>query len=313
MDLSRPVEYRGLQLNDAYLIGGSRTLRGLTIEGADYSQVDGVGYTEKRAEADGIHASDIYLGPRIIEMRGLIYAASSAELFDRLRLMRVVFSPTSAYQEDPVNKGFIALNYFQPTEDTESFPGGEIGLFILSRPRAQIRFSIDRDRMVGVASRPQATAWAASLIARDPRVYVRPMQTINLTGPTTGTNGRAINRGDYEAPLNIMLVIGPTVPAAGTFRLQGFGVDMRIQIEAKANIVYRWRGNDRTLMVQDARDPNSPESLRMDLVTFAGRARKPMVPAKINPQQRPFTSDFTYSCDVPLASGSRLFWNEAFA
>jgi hypothetical protein len=51
----------------------------------------------------------------------------------------------------------------------------------------------------------------------------------------------------------------------------------------------------------------------MDLVTFSGRERKPMVPAKINPQQRPFTSDFSYSCDVPLASGSRLFWNEAFA
>jgi hypothetical protein len=313
MDLSQPVEYRGLQLNNVSSPTGSRLLRGVAIEEVDYSQVDGVGYTEKRAEADGIHASDIYLGPRIIEMRGLIYAASAAELFDRLRLMRVVFSPTSAYQEDPVNKGFIALNYFQPTEDTESFANGVIPLFMNARPRQQVRFVLNRDKLIGNADRPQTVGWSASLIARDPRVYVRPMQTINLFGPTTGTNDKAMNRGDYEAPLNIMLVIGPVAPPAGTFRLQGFGVDMRIKIEAKANVVYRWRGNDRTLMVQDARDPNSPESLRMDLVTFAGRARKPMVPAKINPQQRPFTSDFTFSCDVLLSAGSRLFWNEAFA
>jgi hypothetical protein len=314
MDLSKPIEYRGLQLNDVDLYAGQRLLRGLTVEDVDYSDVEGVGYTEKRAEADGMHASDIYLGPRTIEMRGLIYAATLPEMYDRLRLMRVVFNPTSAYQDDPVNKGFVPLNYTQPTEDTQSFPGGQISMFINARPRRQVRFSFSRDKLVGNANKPQAIPWAVSLLARDPRVYVRPLQMVVLTGPTAGpTGGKAMNRGDYESPLNIMLVIGNSAPPAGEFRLQGFGVDMRIKIEAKANVVYRWRGVDRTLMTQDARDANSPEALRMDLVTFAGRDRKPMVPAKINPQQRPFMSDFSYSCDVPLASGSRLFWNEAFA
>jgi hypothetical protein len=316
MDLSRDINYRGLDLNDAELVAGARLLRGLAVEEADYSAVEAVGYTEKRAEADGLHASDVYLGPRLIEMRGLIYAATAPEMFDRLRLLRVVFSPTSAYQEDPVNKGFLPLRFHQPTEDKQSFPSGVIDLFIRARPRALPRFRIVRDRTIGVAGKPQTMGWTVGLLAKDPRVYVDPQQVLDIAaaGSPTAKPGRAVNRGDYESPLNILLVIGNVAPVAGSyFRLQGFGVDMRIQIEPKANVVYRWRGNDRTLMVQDARDPNSPEALRMDLVTFQGRARKPMVPAKINPASRPFTSDFTYTCTTTLAAGSRLFWNEAFA
>jgi hypothetical protein len=316
MDLSKPIDYRGLQLNDADLAAGQRLLRGIAIEKADYSTVDAVGYTEKRAEADGLHASDVYLGPRLIDLSGVIYAASAPELFDRLRLLRVVFSPTSTYQEDPVNKGFVPLRFHQTTEDTQSFPGGLINLFIRARPRGLPRWNLTRDRIIGVASKPQSLPWQVSLLAKDPRVYIDPQQVIDISGAahTAAVNAKATNRGDYESPLNILLVIGNVAPVAGSqFRLQGFGVDMRIAIEPKANVVYRWRGNDRTLMTQDARDPNSPEALRMDLVTFAGRARKPMVPAKINPVSRPFQSDFSYTCTTALAAGSRLFWNEAFA
>jgi hypothetical protein len=316
MDLTKPIHYRGLQLNDADLAAGQRLLRGNAIEKADYSAVDAVGYMEKRAEADGMHASDVYLGPRLIDLNGMTYAATAPELFDRLRLLRVVFSPTSAYQEDPVNKGFVPLYFHQTTEDAQSFPGGVIDLFIRARPRGLPRWNITRDRIIGVAGKPQALAWSMSLLAKDPRVYVDPQQVIDISGAahTNAINAKAINRGDYESPLNILLVVGNVAPVAGSyFRLQGFGVDMRIAIEAKANVVYRWRGNDRTLMTQDGRDPNSPEALRMDLVTFSGRARKPMVPAKINPPSRPFTSDFSYICTTALATGSRLFWNEAFA
>jgi hypothetical protein len=88
---------------------------------------------------------------------------------------------------------------------------------------------------------------------------------------------------------------------------------MTIKIEAKANTIYRWYGDDRRLMTQDALNPNLPESLRMDLVTFAGRNQHPHAPAEINPSQRPFASDFRYTCSVPLATGSRVWWNEAFA
>ena len=55
MDVSKPITYRGLTVNGAALETG-RVLRGIAVESVDYSGVEVVGYTEKRAAADGIHA-----------------------------------------------------------------------------------------------------------------------------------------------------------------------------------------------------------------------------------------------------------------
>jgi hypothetical protein len=315
MDLTRPVRYRSLQLNDVALESGRRLLTGISLERADYSQVQAVGYVEKRAESDGMHASDVYLGPRQIDLSGMIYADSPATLFDTLRLLRITFTPTSAYQDDPVNKGFVPLYYSQPTKDLQSFPSGEINLFIRARPLGLPRWDITRDRLLGVPNgRPQAMPWNVSLMAKDPRVYIDPAQEQQLSGTYAGQRFEAKNRGDYESPLNILLVIGNTAPTApGRFTIRELGgVEMSITIEAKANVIYRWRGNDRTLHTQE-NTPGAPEALRMDLVNFVGRMRKLMVPAKIEPEQRPFVSPYNISCNVPLAAGSRLFWNEAFA
>jgi hypothetical protein len=314
MDLTRPVRYRSLQLNDVALESGRRLLSGISIERVDYSAVQAIGYTEKRAESDGLHASDVYLGPRQIDLSGMIYADSPASLFDTLRLLRITFAPTSAYQDDPVNKGFVPLYFHQPTKDEQSFPGGEIDLFIRARPLGLPRWDITRDRLIGVPNgKPQAMPWSASLLAKDPRVYIDPAQEQPLSGTYANTAFTAKNRGDYESPLNILLVIGNSAPAAGSkFTINGFGVQMTITIEAKANVIYRWRGNDRTLHTQE-NTPGAPEALRMDLVNFVGRARKPMVPAQIEPDRRPFVSPYTITCNTPLAAGSRLFWNEAFA
>jgi hypothetical protein len=52
----------------------------------------------------------------------------------------------------------------------------------------------------------------------------------------------------------------------------------------------------------------------MDLVTFATKNRKPMVPALIAPPVKPHKTPYHYSSTVvTLAAGSRLFWSEAFA
>lgn len=313
MDLTKPITYRGLNLND--VTQHNRVLRGISVENVDYSGVEGVGYMEKRAGADGMHASDVFLGPRMISMSGLIYATSLAELFDRLRLLRVTFSPTSAYGESPPDKGFLPFRYSQPTEDGDSFPGGEIDLMIYARPRGLPQFTLTRDRLIGIQTKAQAIPWVAGLLAKDPRVYVDPAQTEDIAGAANpgGTTLQAVNRGDYESPVNIMLVVGAAPGAAGTFRLQGFGADMTITIENKANVIYRWRGDDRTLMTQSALNPNAAEALRMDLVRFAGKRQVLLAPAEINPAQRPFSSTYTYSSTVPLAAGSRIFWNEAFA
>jgi hypothetical protein len=333
MDISKSISYRGLELNGATLETG-RTLRGIAVEQVDYSAVDAVGYTEKRAGSDGVHASDVYLGGRTIQMSGHIYATSLAEMFDFLHVLRSVFSPTSAYQDSPGDRGFLPLHYQQSTLDLDSFPyvsvpggadipAGVVPLYMNVRPQRTPTFAINRDRQDtsknNHGTRPTAIPWSVTLLAKDPRVYIDPSKSVDVSGAAGASNvaGAAINRGDYETPLNIMLVIGATVPPVGEFRVTGFnGIDMKIKIEAKANTVYRWMGDDRVLMTEDISGGagTAPLVLRMDLVTFATKNRKPMVPASINPPSRPFSTPFHYwRTGAALAAGSRLFWSEAFA
>lgn len=322
MDISKSISYRGLELNGAALEPG-RVLRGIAVEAVDYSNVDVVGYTEKRAGSDGVHASDVYLGGRTVQLSGHIYATSLAEMFDFLHVIRSVFSPTSAYQQSPGDRGFLPIHFQQSTLDDESFPGGVVPLYMNVRPARPPVFAINRDRQDsnknGHGQRPTAMPWSVNLLAKDPRVYVDPSRSVDVSGAAGASNvaGSAINRGDYETPLNIMLVIGAAVPAVGSFRVTGFnGIDMTIKIEAKANTVYRWMGDDRVLMTEDisAGAGTAPLVLRMDLVTFATKNRKPMVPASINPPARPFSTPFHYwRTGAALAAGSRLFWSEAFA
>jgi hypothetical protein len=330
MDISKSISYRGLELNGATILPG-RTLRGIAVEAADYSNVDVVGYTEKRAGSDGVHASDVYLGGRTVQLSGHIYATSLAEMFDFLHVLRSVFSPTSAYQDSPGDRGFLPLHFQQSTLDTDSYPAivgppaveaGVVPLYMNVRPARPPQFAINRDRQDASngnhGKRPTATPWSVNLLAKDPRVYIDPAQSFSVAGaPIVGGTGVATNRGDYETPLNIMLVIGAVVPPVGSFRVKGFnGIDMSIKIEAKANTVYRWMGDDRVLMTEDISGGagTAPLVLRMDLVTFATKNRKPMVPASINPPTRPFSTPFTYwRTAATLAAGSRLFWSEAFA
>jgi hypothetical protein len=332
MDLSKSISYRGLELNGVALETG-RTLRGIAVENVDYSAIEVTAYTEKRAGSDGIHASDVYLGARRVEMSGHVYAANIAEMFDYLHVLRSVFSPTSAYQDSPGDRGFLPMHVQQSTEDHQSFPAltvpvatpaGLVPLYMNLRPTLPVRFNINRDRQdasskVGTihGTRPTAIPWNVTLAAKDPRVYIDPDQSVPIDGAAaSGGGGNATNRGDYETPLNVILIIGATVPPVSEFRITGLnGIDMRIKIEAKANTVYRWFGDDRVLMTEDIAGGSgiNPLILRMDLVTFHTKQRKPMVPASINPPSRPFTTPFLYWRGVALAAGSRLFWSEAFA
>jgi len=314
MDLSKPIGYRGVPVNT--LTESGRTLRGIVVENADYSDVVGVGYTEKRAAADGIHASDVYLGPRGIDLAGFIYGSDLADLFDTLHLMRAAFSPTAAYQESPGDRGFLPLTFSQPTGKLTDFPTGVINLQMLARPERNLRFTLNRDRLTdkglvlgapGSAKagvRASVAGWAARLVCKDPRVYVQETKEQALLGTqATAVAKTAVNRGDYETPMNIMLIAADAV--AGNFKLTGLNnVDMTITMEAgKADYIYRWFGDDRVLMTQ--KTANDPLVLRMDLVTLGTANRKPMV--------APGARAYQYSHTANLKAGSRLFWSEAFA
>jgi hypothetical protein len=332
MDVSKSIIYRSLDINAASLQTG-RVIRGITVEQVDYSDIEVVGYTEKRAAADGVHASDVYLGKRSVNMSGLIYATSVAELFDYLHTLRSVFSAPSAYLDDPGNKGFLPLYYYQQTADTVSFPAipaappqpaypaGTVPLYMNLRPTTPLRFSIIRDRQAQTGGKKStSTPWNVKLIAKDPRVYISPPQQVQINGAPNATqiNGSAVNRGDYESPFNIELVIGATAPPANaTFHIVGLNnIDMTIKVEQKAKVTYRWMGDDRVLMTEDTSNGpgTAPLVLRMDLVTFATKQRRPMVPASIFPPTRPFSTPYKYwRTNLTLDPGSLLWWGEAFA
>jgi hypothetical protein len=330
MDLSKAVLYRGLNVNDAAL-AQQRMLKGIAVESVDYSSVPSVGYTEKRAAADGMHASDVYLGPRGIEMTGHVYADSLAEMFDYLHRLRSVFSPTSAYAQSPGDRGFLPMEFQQPTEYLSDFPTGLIPCYFNVRPTSNVRFTVSRDRQNDSSSpkpRPTATPWGVSLVAKDPRMYVAPRKTQAIDGAANSPNGikyALANRGDYETPLNIEIAILTPPGADQTVRFNGAGFDMTITLKAKGAdnttamppTIYRWFGDDRVLMTEavnaNGTSKNSALVLRMDLVKFAGKNRRPSVPADINPATRPFTVEITVTQTMALAAGSRMFWNEAFA
>lgn len=323
MDISKSISYRGLEINSAALQTG-RVLRGIAVENVDYSEVDATSYSEKRAASDGMHVSDVYLGGRSVDLSGFIYTTSLAEMFDFLHVLRAIFSPTSAYQDSPGDRGFLPMHFTQPTLDTTSFPGGIQPLFMYLRPMRGPRFAINRDRQDQSGThhnqRPVATQWSASLIARDPRVYVDPAQSHAVDTDLTNiwVSGQAVNRGDYESPLNIMLVTGSTPPPVGAvFKVKGLNnIDMTIKMLPTANIIYRWMGSDRVLMTEDIEGGvgSKPLILRMDLVEFATLNRRPMVPADILPASRPYSTEVLWlKTGNFLLPGSRLFWNEAFA
>jgi hypothetical protein len=240
-------------------------------------------------------------------------------MFDALHTLRAVFSPTSAYQEDPGDKGFLPLEFVQPTTHVESFPTGLIPCYLLARPSQSLAFTINSSRQSREGKGANATAWTGRLIAKDPRVYISPGQSIPINGaakPTAGADILATNRGDYDAPFSIQLVITTAPGSVGTFHLTKLnGIDMTITIPNVANRTYRWFGDDRVLMSQDTTGgvTTNPLNLAMSLVTFNGNNRRPMVPASINPHDQPYAPPLSYTCTVPLAAGSMLFWSEAFA
>lgn len=66
IDLGGSVGYNGFQLHDGSVTGDGSTssIGGCKIERIVASPVAAIGYSEKRARADGNDASDVYLGPR---------------------------------------------------------------------------------------------------------------------------------------------------------------------------------------------------------------------------------------------------------
>lgn len=301
MDLTRAVMYRGLNLNGAAQIQQGERLYGSLLQSVQMGNIPGVGWTEKRSLGDGNDASDVFLGTRRIFLSGHLYGRTRAEMFDFQQVLVTALSPTAAYDENKADFGYNPLYYSVPTRDEaydEDINGDRLRvLYANARPLATPTVDINRDASGGQDDLGSGIAWSAVLEAKDPRIYVFPDREETLSGGTQ--SGSFVNRGDYPAPLNFLLVAA--AGTSGTFHFDGAGSVMDIDIPAASvEQVFRYDGYLHVLTVTT----NGREVLRMDLLKFVNETTHPLV--------QPGSSGWS-STGPALATGSRLFWSEAYS
>lgn len=311
MDLTRQVTYRTLSLNGEQFFNQGEPSEGNMLTRVEWQPVGAQGYTEKRSLDDGRDASDVYLDGRRLLLTGVTYGHSRSDMFDRLQDLKSALLPTAAFADDPGNYGYMPLDYYEPTENLADWPTGERHLYVNVRPASGIGFVIDRDQSGGKELRGNAVGWTSVLEAKDPRVYVSPTVFVDFATNDTNESGSLLNRGDYPAPLNIMLVV-QTQAKPGFFVFTGAGTVMTIAIPQSPNTqTIRYNGVLKVLTVETL----GIEVNRRDLLSFAAEQTHPKVLPGISAYS--WTSVWsgggsTYMT-IPMANGSRMFYAESFA
>lgn len=112
--------------------------------------------------------------------------------------------------------------------------------------------------------------------------------------------GDLVNRGDYHAPLNALIVVGAQ---AGSIVMAIGGTTMTITVPASTgDRTIRYKGEDKVLTVEE----NAVEALRMDLLVLDAASTHPLVDGGTTP----FT--ITVTGAVVKAQSHMWFW-ESFA
>jgi hypothetical protein len=197
VDLSKAISYNSLSINTATRSAGGLPTSGYIVNKFQPYPPTIDSYFERRALADGMDAGDVYLAERRFGLIVTVLGTSQGDFWDKAQDLLAAFNPTIAYSTDSANRGFLPLDFYQPTADiatwpTSSFPNG-IPLRYYVRPMHQPVYIIERDKDGGTASRGFSKRFEISLHARDPRKYLQTMIATTVTSsPQT-----ASYRGDY--------------------------------------------------------------------------------------------------------------------
>lgn len=306
MDITRPIAYRGLLLTGAVGgPGGAQPIEGIRLTRARFTDVSVHGYTEKKSLEDGMDASDVFIGTRRVTLAGEVFAQTKAQLFEYLDALRLLMTPTDAYAEAPAKKGYLPLSFSQPTMQTYFWPTGFVDRVIYVRPAMQPDYEIELGAISGVDTAGYSLPFTVVLEAIDPRFYA-PVQAEQALSGYGGT-GTLQNRGNYPAPLNFIVVMPASAAGSYTFSWVGVGSTFTIAVPAGAwQRILRLDSINKVLTLE----VNGVETLRMDLVTFAGESTYPKVPPTPEGES---AAGFTWSCDGPVdGAGARLWYNEAW-
>jgi len=338
VDLTQPVHYRGYSANDAGIKNAGGPNVGCMLERVNYSNVQGVGYTEKRALGDGMDAADVFLTGRRIQLMGTLYGETPGDLFDRKQKLLAAFNPTLAYAQAPYNFGYQPLDWYEPTGVKAlpaGFPSGLRHVYSNVRPSALPTFDVVRDRIGSPAdSKGLALEWAVMVEAKDPRIYAMPEITVFFNVNTsTGGVGTFYNRGDYPAPLSVLLDVGVYTTGVRYWHFVGGGAALTLTIpKTPTGAVIRYDGNLKIVTLFE----NNIEYLRMDLLDLDAEQQHPLIqpgssswswtknttapPTLLSLDEDPTVSAVQLSDApmpegiTPLAAGDSRFWfSEAFS
>lgn len=296
MDLTKPVQYRGEQLNNAALSSG--VIVGTQINEVSISPVQSVGYKEKSALKDGMDVSDTYQSARTIAILAQTNGADRADLFDRWQDILYAFNPTLAFNDSPSTKGYHNLLFSVATNDTAFAAVAGLrfmDVFLRARPLASPAHTFNRDRLGGTRDTGATLPWTATLDTDDPRIYVQGGQSISLVGVTSYTHSPVYRTFGLSA-MTIQLVTA-ALDTARTFQFNEVDANTTITLPVSAVAqTILWDGKLLT------RTAGGVTTIRMDLVNFTG-PKRPYAQAGLG-------INGTCSANV-LIAGSALSWFEA--
>ena len=212
MDLNLTINYNGFTVNgNLTRAAGGGAASGYAVEQVEPSVVGIRAFTAPRAQHDGRDASNIYLDSRQFSAIITVYGSTKGDFWDKTQALLAAFSPTLAYAADTAALGYLSWNFYQPTADSVTYPGG-IPLAYKVRPLHTPTYVIRRDEDGGAASKGLAKQFRVTMEARDPRKIAQAETTVTISTSTT----TATNRGDYPAEATIVIF---SSSATGTLAL----------------------------------------------------------------------------------------------
>lgn len=308
MDLTLPVIYRGITLNAARTGPGPIPVSGVRLTQVKYSDVSVHGYTEKKSLSDGMDASDVYMGQRNVDLVGEVFAQNKGDLFDYIDQLRLKFTPTDAYAEDPDKRGYLPLWFQIPTKWTSHWPTGITDRVLYVRPRGQPDHTIEFRAIGGRDNDGFVVPFSVSLEAKDPRFYHPWSKDHALAGG--GGQQSYVNRGNYYAPMHFILKPAVGYAGQGSFHYSGVGSNFDCVVPGAASA-------DRYVRIDSINKVvtytiNDVETLRMDLIKFNAGTTWPQVPP--TPEGVSPAGGSWHASGLGLDGAiSRAFFNETWA
>lgn len=222
MKLDGTISYNGFTFAAPTAASAGAPLDGAQIETIRFTDVDAVGYLDKRALNDGLDAVDVFLGGRAVLISAAVYGSTEGRLWDNLTDLCSAFDPVIAYNADSANRGFVPFRFVRQTADTATWAGGSLSLRMDLRPARIPSFTVRRRNTGGVSARGDAIPVDIQLIARDPRIFLQ--STTSLTVSTSAQTG--IHRGTHPVYPSFVLTMSGSGSSATVISVDGFSVKL---------------------------------------------------------------------------------------